>query len=100
MESVGLFLPQRPVSVVHQTEDGPVHLWASPGQDGRWRARIWGQQLAGTHQFQTLAEANRHLLESFLQMFPDHVCSSGCVPLDAAAQQSAAAKMQFRDYSE
>lgn len=100
MDPVSVFLAPRPVSVVHQTEDGPVHLWASPGPEGNWKARIWGQQLGGTQQFRTLAEANRHLIESFSQMFPDHVCSSGCVPLDAAAQESAARKMQFRDYSE
>jgi len=99
MESFGLFSAQEPISVVHQTEDGPVHLWSLPGQEGCWKARIWGRQLAGTEQFGSLAEANRHLIESFAEMFSEHVCSSGCMPLDAVAQERAAAEMQFRDYS-
>jgi len=89
-----------PVSLVHGTEDGPVHLWASPDKEGRWKARIWGRQLAGARRFQTLTEANRHLLDSFARMFPDHLCSGGCEPLDDAAQERAAAEMQFWDYSE
>jgi hypothetical protein len=87
------------VSLVHQTEDGPVHLSASPDEGG-WRARIWGRQLAGARRFQTRAEANRHLLDSFARMFPHHLCSAGCEPLDEAAQESAAARMQFWDYWE
>ena len=89
-----------PVSLVHQTEDGPVHLWASPDKESGWKARIWGQQLAGAHRFQTLVEANRHLLDSFARMFPDHRCSAGCEQLDEAAQEGAAARMQFWDYWE
>jgi hypothetical protein len=81
-----------PVSLVHQTEDGPVHLSTSPDKEGGWKARIWGRQLAGARRFQTLAEANRHLLDSFARMFPHHLCE--------AAQESAATGMQFWDYWE
>jgi hypothetical protein len=90
----------QPVSVVHQTEDGPVHLWASPDQEGGWKAQIWGQQLAGARRFQTLPEANRYLLDSFARMFPEHECKGGCQHLDEAAQATAAARMQFWDYWE
>jgi hypothetical protein len=87
-----------PASMVHQTEDGPVHLWASPDKGDGWKARIWGRQLAGARRFPSLAEANRHLLDSFARMFPDHLCSGGCEHLDEAAQESAAARLQFWDY--
>jgi hypothetical protein len=99
-EIVEITRAESPVSLVHQTEDGSVHLWASPDKHGDWKARIWGQQLAGARRFPTLAEANQHLLDAFAQMFPGHICSGACERLDAAAQQSAAAKMQFWDYSE
>jgi len=89
-----------PVSVVHQTEDGPVHLWASPNKEGDWRARIWGRQLAGARRFATMGETNRHLLDSFARMFPEHVCTTACMELDRAAQEAAAARMEFWDYSE
>jgi hypothetical protein len=89
-----------PVSRVHQTEDGPVHLWASPDPEGGWKARIWGRELAGARRFETLAEANRHLLDSFGQMFGEHLCSEGCEHLDEATQEGAAARMQFWDYRE
>jgi len=99
-EIVAITRARLPVSRVHLTEDGPVHLWASPDKDGGWKARIWGRQLAGARRFQTLAEANRHLLDSFARMFPGHLCSGGCEQLDETAQENAAARMQFWDYSE
>ena len=89
-----------PVSFVHQTEDGPVHLWASPDEAGGWKARMWGHQLAGARRFPDVAEANRHLRESFARMFPGHRCSGGCGYLEEAAQEHAAERMQFGDYLE
>ena len=99
-EVVESTLAELPISLVHQTEDGPVHLWASPNKAEGWKARMWGEQLAGANRFGTLAETNRFLLDSFAQMFPGHVCSSRCESLDEAAQESAAERLQFWDYSE
>lgn len=89
-----------PASLVHQTEDGPVHLWASADKQGGWKARIWSRQLAGAHRFETMAEANRYLRDSFAQMFPEHLCAGGCQSLGETAQERAAAGMYFWDYSE
>jgi hypothetical protein len=89
-----------PVSFVHQTGDGPVHLWAVPDQEGGWRARIWGRQLAGARRFATMAEANQYLRESFAQMFHGHQCGGGCRYLEDTAHEHAADKMHFEDYSE
>jgi len=89
-----------PASLVHQTEDGPVHLWAKLDGKAGWRAQIWGLELAGARRFETLQEANRYLRDSFAEMFPGHVCSAQCASLDEAAQERASAEMQFQDYTE
>jgi len=89
-----------PASLVHQTEDGPVHLWATSDGNGGWRARIWGRELAGARRFATLTDANRYLRYSFAEIFPKHECSAGCASLDEAAQKNAAVRMQYRDYTE
>src|ERR1051326_8297907 len=74
-------LVEKATSLVHLTEDGPVHLWVSSDNQGGWKTKIWSKQIAGAGRFETLAEANRHLRDSFAQMFPEHTCSAGCKSL-------------------
>jgi len=47
----------RGVNEIHFTEDGQIHLCASPDKDGGWRARRWGTQLSGARHFKTVEEA-------------------------------------------
>jgi hypothetical protein len=71
-----------PVSFIHHTDDGPVHLLARPSKGG-WRAFHWGRQEAGTWTFNTLQEANEHLLQFFEKLYFGHRCSAACGPVDA-----------------
>lgn len=88
----------RGVSEIHFTEDGQIHLWASPDKDGGWRARRWGAQLSGARHFKTVEEANAYLQQSFREMFPEHVCTAQCGTSGEVAQRRAAEEMNFHDY--
>jgi hypothetical protein len=48
------------------------------GADGKWVVRHWGRQLDGGRICASVEEANAYLMESFKQMFPEHVCSEQC----------------------
>jgi hypothetical protein len=63
---------------IHITEDGPVFGARHSGGDGKWLARHWGRQLDGGRICDSVEEANAYLMESFWQMFPEHVCSDRC----------------------
>lgn len=71
-----------PVSFIHHTGDGPVHLLVRPSKAG-WRAFHWGRQEAGTWTFNTLREANEHVLRFFEKLYFGHRCSAACGPVDA-----------------
>jgi hypothetical protein len=63
---------------IHITEDGPVFGAMHSGADGKWVARHWGRQLDGGRICASVEEANAYLMESFKQMYPEHVCSEQC----------------------
>jgi len=71
-----------PISFIHHTGDGPVHLVVRPSKGG-WRAFHWGRHEAGTWTFNTLQEANAHLLQFFEQLYLEHRCSAACGPVGA-----------------
>ena len=66
-----------PLSFIHHTNDGPIHLLVRPSKTG-WRAFHWGRNEAGTWTFSTLQEANEHLLCFFEKLYPGHRCSAAC----------------------
>ena len=63
---------------IHITEDGPVFGAMHSGADGKWVVRHWGRNLAGGRICDSVEGANAYLMESFRQMFPEHVCSGQC----------------------
>jgi hypothetical protein len=63
---------------IHITEDGPVFGAMHRGAHGKWIARHWGRQLEGGRISDSAEDANAYLMESFRQMFPEHVCSEQC----------------------
>jgi hypothetical protein len=63
---------------IHITENGPVFGAMHRGADGNWVARHWGRRLDGGRICDSVQEANAYLTESFLQMFPEHVCLEQC----------------------
>ena len=70
-----------PLSFIHHTGDGPVHLLVRPSKTG-WRAFHWGRNEAGTWTFNTLQEANQHLFHFFEKVYSGHRCSAACGPVD------------------
>jgi hypothetical protein len=74
-----------PVSFIHDTEDGPIHLLVSSDKKGAWIARHWGHQLAGIRLYKTLAAANRGVRQTFRELFPEHVCTRRCGRADQVA---------------
>jgi len=71
-----------PISFIHQTRDGPVHLLVRPSKAG-WVSLHWGTKEAGAWTFKTLAEANENLLRHFRKLYSGHLCSAACRPVDA-----------------
>jgi hypothetical protein len=63
---------------VHITEDRPIFGSMHSKADGKWLARHWGRQLDGGRTCDSVEEANAYLMESFRQMFTEHVCSERC----------------------
>ena len=69
--------PMKPLFFVHDTSDGMVYSRAQ--RHGRkWLARHWGDQLDGIGEHSTLEAANRFLIVSFQEMFPEHQCTPRC----------------------
>jgi len=73
-----------PISFIHQTKDGPVHLLVKAAKSG-WVALYWGSGVAGTWPSATLAEANETVLRWFRKIFFGHQCSNACRPVDGIA---------------
>src|ERR1700675_647747 len=63
----------RPVSFIHQTGDGTVHLLVRASHVG-WDSLHWGKRLA---------EANEYVLRRFQELYYGHRCTAGCGPVDA-----------------
>ena len=63
---------------IHITEDGPIFGAMHMGANGKWLARHWGRQLNGGCSFDSVKDAYTYLVESFQQMFPEHLCVGRC----------------------
>jgi hypothetical protein len=68
-----------PFSAIHFTRDGLFYSRVTQLRDGSFWARHWGCQIDGGGCHRDLASAVKYLLDSFLQMFPEHQCGAGCV---------------------
>ncbi|MBZ5591520.1 MAG: hypothetical protein LAP39_04745 [Acidobacteriia bacterium] len=77
-------LASAPISFIHQTKDGPVHLLVKAANSG-WLALYWGSRVAGTWPCATLAQANENVLRCFRNIYFAHQCSNACGPVDALA---------------
>jgi len=75
------FASAEPISFIHHTGDGPLHLLVRPSKAG-WRAFHWGRNEAGTWTFSSVQEANEHLLRVFEKLYSGHRCSPACGPVD------------------
>jgi hypothetical protein len=74
-----------PLSFIHDTVDGPVHLLVKPSNNG-WQALHWGHKAGGAWTFSSVAEANEHALHWFDELYHGHRCSSACGPVDTIAR--------------
>jgi hypothetical protein len=74
----------RPISFIHQTKDGPVHLLVKTAKSG-WIALYWGSRVAGTWPSATLAEANENVLRCFRNIYFAHQCTDACGPAENLA---------------
>ena len=72
----------QPVSFIHQTGDGPVHLYVRATRAG-WDSLHWSKRQAGTWTFPTMAEANEYVLRRFRELYLGHRCTDACRPVDA-----------------
>jgi hypothetical protein len=72
----------------HDTEDGMIVSEVHRVGRGKWLARHYGPQLDGGKLTKTLREANTYLLESFKLMFPEHVCTLRCQPVQKKGPSS------------
>lgn len=68
-----------PFSTIHNTQDGPFYSRVTQLRNGSFFARHWGCQIDGGGRHPDLASASKYLLDSFIQMFPEHDCRKGCV---------------------
>jgi len=71
-----------PVSFIHQTREGQVHLLVRASRAG-WDSLHWGKRLAGAWTFPTMAEANEYVLRRFRELYYGHRCTPACGPVDA-----------------
>jgi len=70
-----------PVSFIHETGDGPVHLLVKASRAG-WDSLHWNSKVAGSWTFKTLAEANENVLQCFQRVYLGHRCSNSCRPVE------------------
>jgi hypothetical protein len=68
----------RPLEITHATADGPIRLWVEQSLSGRWLARYAGGQLNGGQEFGSVESARTFALQSFDEMFSEHVCTHAC----------------------
>jgi hypothetical protein len=67
-----------PFNAVHYTQDGPFYSRVSQLRDGSFAARHWGCEIDGGARYADLAGACKYLVDSFVQMFPEHECNKAC----------------------
>jgi hypothetical protein len=73
-----------PISFVHETKDGPVHLLVKESDKG-WEALHWGRKVAGRWTLNTMAQANQCVLRVFGELYGGHQCSAACRPVETVA---------------
>ena len=69
-----------PISFIHQTGDGPVHLLVKPSKKG-WDSLHWNSKGAAAWTFPTMLEANDYVLRYFKDIYAGHRCSAQCGPV-------------------
>lgn len=79
-----MVIAREPISFIHETRDGRVHLLVKPAQSG-WIALYWGSRVAGAWPCATLAQANENVLRCFRNIYVSHKCSEACRPADTVA---------------
>ncbi len=62
----------------HETQDGMITSEVIRITRRKWIAHHTGPQLDGGITTSTLRAANAYLVDSFAQMFPDHICTEKC----------------------
>lgn len=67
-----------PFSAIHSTEDGLFSSRITQRRDGTFWAHHWGCQIDGGCLYLDLSSARRYLLDSFVEMFPEHACGEAC----------------------
>ena len=67
-----------PFNTIHYTEDGPFYSRVTQLRDGSFCARHWGCQIDGGGRYPDLSSACKYVLDSFVQMFPEHECGEAC----------------------
>ncbi len=72
-----------PYNFVHYTIDGPFYSRVTKLRTGRFLARHWGQSLEGGKEFRSEQSAKTYLERTFVQLFPEHVCTPRCGPTDS-----------------
>lgn len=72
----------QPVSFIHQTGDGLVHLLVKASHAG-WDSLHWSKRQAGAWTFRTMTEANEYVLRRFREQYHGHRCTAACGPVDA-----------------
>ncbi len=67
---------------IHHTKDGPITLEIRSMPESRWFARFSGRRLEGQAVVGSAREACVYLRRSFAEMFPEHLCTEECGPVD------------------
>jgi hypothetical protein len=67
-----------PFNTVHYTQDGPFYSRITLLRNGLFSARHWGCQIDGGGPYLDISDARKYLLDSFVQMFPEHECGEAC----------------------
>ncbi len=68
-----------PFNTIHYTPDGPFYSRITQLQCGSFWAHHWGCQIEGWGRYPDLASARKYLIDSFVQMYPEHECNDTCV---------------------
>jgi hypothetical protein len=79
-----MVVASEPISFIHETRDGLVHLLVKPSKSG-WVALYWGSRVAGAWPSATLAQANENVLRCFQNIYFGHKCSEACRPAGSIA---------------
>ena len=67
-----------PFSYIHYTPAGPFYSRITRLRNGLFWAHHWGCQVDGRSRYLDLASTRKYLLDSFVQMFPEHECGEAC----------------------